>query len=173
MTDRIRIALDCDGVIFDFNGHCEDRFGAHPHHLTFTHEDGVILKGDAALWSHVNGCPDFWLDMPKFEHADELVEMARPYGVQFLTGCPVNGYDRADAEKRIKLAKLWPGIPVITCRSKDKPIYMQQPGDILVDDFVRNIKKWTAAGGVAIHFKTFEQAARDLTYALSAFEKGA
>ena len=162
------IWLDADGVLVDFNGSCERKFGAHPRHLTFDCPENGLLKGDRALWAHVETDPDFWLDMIPFDHAEELVEMCRPYGVQILTGCPATGYDRASAHKKEKLGKLF-GVPVITCRSKDKPLHMSSPGDILVDDFVRNVKKWREAGGHAILFKTWEQARAELEEAIANF----
>lgn len=158
--------FDADGVVVNFNGHCETRFGAHPHHLTFQQPGGKLLKGDAALWAHVETDDDFWLDMPFFDHAHELVDMGRAYNAQFLTGCPAIGYDRASAHKKEKLGNTF-GIPVITCRSRDKALHMIAPGDILVDDFMKNIKRWEEAGGIGIHFKTFEQAADQLRFHLS------
>jgi hypothetical protein len=164
---RARVNLDVDGVVGDFDGHCVRLFGASSRELEFQHDDGRLLKGDPALWEYVHREPTFWLDMPLFPHAHELVDLVRPYGVQFLTGCPVNeGYDRAEAEKRIKLANHWPDLHVITCRSKHKALHMQEPGDILVDDFVANIKRWEKAGGTAIYFRNFDRALADLKTAL-------
>lgn len=163
---RARVSFDVDGVFADFDGHCLELFGAAPRELTFEHHTGEILKGDPALWAHVEQTPNFWLDMPVKGGADELMDIASPYGVQFLTGCPVTGYDRAEREKRIKLATHWPDVHVITCRSKHKDLHMQEKGDILVDDFVANIRRWEKAGGVPIYYKRIDQAIRDLKEAL-------
>ena len=160
---RIRVNLDVDGVMADFDGHCETLFGAAPRSLTHTcPTSGETTNGDPALWAHVESCPEFWLDMPIKYAAHELVDIARPYGVRFLTGCPATGYERADKEKRIKLEKEFPGIPVITCRSKHKSNFMEQPGDILVDDFIANIRRWQKAGGYGVYYKTHKQAVEDL-----------
>lgn len=164
--ERNRINLDVDGVVGNFNQHCEDLFGAHPHHLTFDCPERGLIKSDAALWAHVDREPTFWTHMPIFPWADQLIDLCRPYGVQFVTGCPRGGFDRAVKEKNAKLNGHWPGIPVIACLSKDKSDHMQRPGDILVDDMRRNCERWEAAGGYAVRFRTFDQAFADLKTAL-------
>lgn len=163
-----RIYLDADGVLVDFNGSCERKFGAHPHHLKFDCPERGLLKGDRALWAHVETDPNFWMDMIPFDHAQELVDMARDHDVHILTGCPKSGYDRASEHKKEKLGKLF-GVPVITCLSKDKPLHMNAPGDVLVDDFVRNIKRWREAGGVAVYFQNWEQARDELAAVIREF----
>lgn len=159
---RIRVSLDIDGVIANFNAHCEDLFGGHPHHLVFECPERGTLKSDAALWAHVHTADTFWTEMPLFPWADELIDLCRPYGTQFVTGCPRDGFERASAEKTAKLNARWPGIPAVTCLSKNKADHMQEPGDILVDDMRRNCERWETAGGYPVRFRTFEQAFADL-----------
>lgn len=165
---RIRVNLDVDGVIGAFDDHCEDRFGRAPHKgLTHTCDlTGQVTKGDTALWKHVASDPGFWLDMPLLPGAHELVELCQPYGVRFLTGCPKSDYDRADREKKVKLGKTFPGIPVITCLSRDKALHMQEAGDVLVDDFFKNTKRWEEAGGRAVRYRSFEQSFEEVRMAL-------
>lgn len=151
------IFLDADGVLCNFNAHSHNLFGGHPRELTFECPERGLLKADEALWAHVDNEPTFWSHMPFFEWADELVDFARPHNVTILTGCPKDG-GRAAEEKKIKFNSRWPDVPVITCRARDKSNFMKAPGDILVDDFIANIKRWEKAGGVGVYFKTFDAA---------------
>lgn len=163
---RIRVFLDVDGVIADFDGWCEELWNAGSRDLKCRDEHGNDLNGDAALWWHVDREPRFWLDMPIKGGAQELIEIARPYGAGFLTGCPRQGYDRAEREKRVKLQTVAPDLHVITCLSRNKMLHMQEPGDILVDDMVGNIRKWEKAGGTPVFYKTHKQAVADLKSAI-------
>ena len=167
MTKRIRVSFDWDGVHADFNGHAEAEFGAQPRDLTFDCPERGELKGDEALWAHVATSQTFWSHAPVFHGSPELFAIAEPYGVQFITGCPRDGFERAAAEKTAKINALFPGVPVITCRSRDKAVHMQQPGDILVDDFIANIRRWEKAGGYSVYYKSHEQAVEDLKAGLA------
>jgi 5'-nucleotidase len=168
-SPRIRVNLDVDGVMCDFDGWCRTNYGGGSRELSFENPDGSILTGDEALWAYVDQHPEFWLDMPFFYGADEIMDICRPYGVRFLTGCPrdENRFARASAEKVQKLNGKFPGIEVVTCWSKHKMLHMQEPGDILVDDFIANIRRWEKAGGCAVYFKTHKQAVSDLRSALA------
>ena len=165
-TPRIRCSFDWDGVHADFNGHSEKLFGAQPRELTFDCPQRGQIKGDEALWAHVETAPTFWSHAPVFYGSPELFAIAEPYGVQFITGCPSTGFERAAKEKTAKINALFPGVPVITCRSRDKADFMQKPGDILVDDFVANIRRWEKAGGYYVYYKNHKQAVYDLKKAL-------
>lgn len=137
------IFLDNDGVFADFDAHFENLFGSHPNKI-----------GDPHIWTYINEDPEaFWEGMPLMEGAVEKFEAFRPYNPTFLTGCPKSGYDVAAAHKRVWLREKFGDVPVITCLSRDKQVHMKAPGDVLLDDMPRNLKRWEAAGGVAIRYR--------------------
>jgi hypothetical protein len=151
----VKIFLDNDGVLADFDGHCIALFGKSPREL-----------GDVELWRLVNqDASAFWSGIPVMPRAQELIDIARPHGLTILTGCP---YDVTDNTRICPIAQAhkpsWieqhfgPGIPVITCFSRDKPLHMSAPRDILVDDFIVNIKRWQAAGGKTVWYQNADQA---------------
>lgn len=152
------VFLDNDGVLAAFDEHCEALFGAGPRGLVYDCPDRGPLKGDAALWAHVGTRHDFWETIPVKEGAFDLVRAALPHSPSILTGCPRDGYDLAAAHKvqwvRKMIAEpLGVKIPVITCLSRDKPLHLKAPGDILVDDFIVNIKRWQKAGGTTVWYQ--------------------
>jgi hypothetical protein len=66
-----------------------------------------------------------------------------------LTGTP-NG-DWSVVQKLRWRDKHYPGVPMITCKSKEKRNYCQ-PGDVLIDDLLKYRELWTEAGGHFIHY---------------------
>lgn len=150
-TPKPHLFLDVDGVHGAFDAHVLDLFGATPRAL-----------GDAELWRRVAAHPTFWLDMPLAPGAREFWKEVRHHRPTFLTGCPRSDYARAAAHKRRWIERHFPGAPVITCLSRDKPAAMKAPGDVLVDDFVANIRRWERAGGVGVLFRSFPQALREV-----------
>lgn len=135
------IFLDADGTIGQFDEHVKELFGQTPREM-----------GDEKLWENVNGYPEFWATIPPMDYAHELWRFIVGTGIPFsvLTGCPKTNYDYAASQKPLWIAKHFGEAEVITCLSKNKPIHMKNPGDILIDDFVVNIRRWEKAGGIAI-----------------------
>ena len=148
----INIFVDSDGVIYDFCTHVMNHLGCSPNAIA-----------DDDLWPRVAGIPDFWSTMPLLPWAHDLLAFLAPYHPCILTGCPQTGYAIAAQQKLAKYAIQFPGLPVITCRSRDKPAHLKAAGDILLDDRDNNFKRWRKAGGQAVLFRTYEQAVTDLT----------
>jgi hypothetical protein len=65
-----------------------------------------------------------------------------------LTGCPMGGW--AEPQKVEWAAEHFPGTEIITCMSREKYLHMQ-PGDVLVDDYLKYRDRWEEAGGIFIH----------------------
>ena len=81
-----------DGVLTDFDGEFERRFGMPPH---------AIPRPE--LWEKVLAAKDYWYDLPKTGGADKLVGYLSRFGFCILTGLPAYGYDKAEKEKRLWL----------------------------------------------------------------------
>jgi len=68
-----------------------------------------------------------------------------------LTALPKSDAADVDKQKRAWVAEnLGPEVKVITCTTREKPLYCL-PGDVLVDDRTVNKVNWELAGGVFIH----------------------
>lgn len=160
---RIRVNLDKDGVLGDFSGLCQTLFGFLPgtvseQVLWDTIEEHVVGKGRP-----------FWTEIPLMPRAHEIMDIARPYGVRILTGCPKREtlYDIACRDKREWGATNFPGVSVATCLARQKAAYMEEQGDILVDDFFSNCRRWSKEGGYAVQYHKPDQAVTDLRTALA------
>ena len=143
--------VDCDGVIAYFNKNVVNFFNQHPAELKT--ED---------MWQLINAESGFWPAMPVKDGAERLWAALAPYNQIVITGCPKDNYDAAAAHK-VDWVKQHFGqnVRVITCLAKDKQNFMTAPGDILIDDFKSNIKRWIKAGGRGIWFHDADQAIAD------------
>lgn len=133
------IFCDMDGVLTDFDGSFEARFGMPPKALP-----------RPELWEKVLNTKDYWYDLPKKQDADELINYLNKFGYSILTGLPAYGFDKAEREKRLWLKKHYnKEQDVICCLSKDKQNYGSK-SDILIDDLDKNIARWEEMGGIGI-----------------------
>jgi hypothetical protein len=74
-----------------------------------------------------------------------------------LTALPKTGAETVDEQKRAWVAwKFGSYVPVITCKTVEKPNYCK-PGDILIDDRAVNRDAWIAKGGTYIIHTTAER----------------
>jgi 5'(3')-deoxyribonucleotidase len=151
-TEKFRVFTDCDGVLSDFLGRFEALHGKPFEHFNTTW-----------CWEQITADPDYYFKLEKLPGADEYWQAIKPFNPTVLTGCPrPPGYDAAAGAKQRWVAKhLGANVPVITCMSKDKPLHMVNPGDILIDDHARNVNAWRKAGGTAILFVDHKQAIND------------
>lgn len=144
-----RIFVDMDGVGFHFEEHFETLFG----------KDCTVLEDDP-MWDHINNYEgEFFFELPLMEGFVESVNQFRyDFGVDpiFLTACPKHAYATAARQKTRAIRKAFPNrdylvLPVLG--GVNKALFIQNEGDVLIDDFTKNIDSWKAAGGRGILFK--------------------
>jgi hypothetical protein len=136
-----QINIDLDGVLVDFERGFEMFYGQHPKKVS-----------EPEMWKIIEANVDHWHDLPAMPGALQLWAYVAQYNARVITGCPKTGYKTAEAGKRAWIAReMGQHVPVVTCLSRDKPQFMANPGDILIDDMTKNIRRWEEAGGVGIH----------------------
>lgn len=149
--DIRKIYLDMDGVLADFDRGVIELLGITPH------PQGESTKEeDDYLYFKMQEVPHFY---ELLEPMDGAVEMFRTlyekYGdrVEILTGIPKpkRGIIYA-GEDKLKWVKkyLSDDLVVNIVLRKDKILFSNGPGDILIDDFSVNINEWEEAGGTGI-----------------------
>lgn len=146
-----RLYLDLDGVFADFDAHYAAMFGKYDKDIP-----------DAELWGKIHASPSFFRDLPMCPGAAEFFrEAMRAYSlcdvhdIAILTACPKDNYAHVARQKREWVREhLSTSVMVLpTAGGSSKPLFMHEPGDILIDDFDRNTNAWKAAGGRAILHK--------------------
>jgi len=138
--------LDLDGVMADFDGGFPAKFG-------FDHRN----VPDEVMWDAIEKDGKFFRELPPCEGALDFYRLISMWRPVILTACPagdkfvdVAQQKRAWVERHLQSWRSTPPI-VFTPGGKTKALYMNRPGDILIDDFERNIERWREAGGVGIH----------------------
>lgn len=133
--------VDLDGVMADFDGAFPSVFGLDHRSLA-----------DEEMWGHINSHVSFFRDLPPMAGAIDFFRSIEHLNPVILTACPKSNYAHVAAQKRAwvreHLSQTCLVLPVMGGRHK--PLFMHQPGDILIDDWGKNCEAWTEAGGVAI-----------------------
>jgi deoxypyrimidine-specific 5' nucleotidase type C protein (NT5C) len=141
MRERPKLFLDLDGVLADFDGGFPRIFGEDHRHI-----------GEDRMWELVRGRPDFFAELHAFPGAVEFFRAVAHLQPAILTAAPKSDYmNAALAKRRWVRTHIDPDVLVLPVMGgRNKPAFLDHPGDILIDDYGRNCDLWEAAGGVAI-----------------------
>lgn len=151
----MKLFLDLDGVLADFDGHYLRTFG-----------EGLnrsLTNGDPpGMWENLRRHGRFFREMPLMPDAMELWAGVRHLEPTVLTGVPFTQVPEAEGHKREWLREyLGADVPVICCRSKDKYLH-GRPGDVLVDDWVKYRHLWEGMGGRFVLHRTARESLAQL-----------
>ena len=154
----LRLYLDLDGVMADFDRHFPEVFGVDHRSLA-----------DDALWERINSQPSFFRDLPVCDGAIAFFDRVSYSKPIILTACPRTNYQHVARQKRAWVREhLSPHCTVLPVMGgSNKPLFMHEPGDILIDDFERNIRAWEEEGGVGILHRNFEDTKAQLKAVLA------
>lgn len=138
---------DLDGFMFDFDGHFEDLFGVHA---------DTFKDNKKEMWKLINSVPTFFLDLPLMPGAREFYNDYAPrVHPAFLTSCPTSDYERVADQKRKAVRRHFGYNNLMLPTVGPKELFMHAPGDILIDDWSKNLVPWEKAGGIAIKHESF------------------
>jgi hypothetical protein len=139
---KIKLFLDCDGVLADFDAAFIAATGMHPR----AYEDA---NGTKAFWKVISSADNFFGNLPLMDEAHRLYEAVKHHNPTILTGVPHG--DWSQAQKLGWRDKYFPGVPMITCRSKDKYLHMEPDAlNIIVDDWNKHKHVWEQNNGIFI-----------------------
>ena len=131
----MKLFVDMDGVLADFDSHHEAVFGIR---------SGVLI--DNVDWEAVREQRGFYADIPPMPDMRELWGYIERFNPTVLTGVP-EVVEEAAKNKRVWVRRhLGEHVPVICCRSSDKCMHAE-PGDVLIDDWDKYRNLWEARGG--------------------------
>ena len=158
------IYMDMDGVIADFFGGLENKFGVdHWKSLSWKEEVFAKLKGT-----------DFFARLPVFGEQDRRSEsiavhnlvkvIAEDNGIDWgICSSPLRGDEYNSAYHKRNWLQEWDFMPnnIDNCIfTSNKPKYAWSYKDllpnVLIDDKPQNIKAWRDAGGIGIRFQANE-----------------
>lgn len=149
----MNLYLDLDGVMADFDAHFPATFG-------IDHRD----MADDDMWATINSHPSYFRDMPLCAGAKAFYDRIAWMNPIILTACPRSNYQHVARQKREwvreHLSSNCVVLPVMG--GSNKPLFMHAAGDVLIDDFERNIKAWVAEGGTGIRHRNFADTSNEL-----------
>ncbi len=136
------IYCDMDMVLCDFIGAYE----------TLTGNDFAKTDKDKR-WDAITSKKDFWDTLPWMPGAQRMWKLINKYDANILSA-----YSNRDGNSR-KGKKAWlsknakPKGKIHLVLRADKKKYAQTDGkpNILIDDYIKNIKEWEGAGGIGVH----------------------
>ncbi len=85
--------------------------------------------GTREFWNTIRNHKDFYGNLQLMPDAMRLFDAVSHMNPIILTGCPMGGW--AERQKVDWAARHFPGVKIITCRSREKCQFLQNPGDIL------------------------------------------
>ena len=154
--NSMKIFLDIDDVCADWKGAARqivDRSWEYDEHVPETQ------------WDKVKAKIRFYRDLPVRAGAEELVQRCKEAvrcgqatELFFLTALPRNNdVPYAVYDKVNWCNKHFPDIPMFIGPYSHDKWHHCSPGDILIDDRVSNCREWTAAGGHAHIYRSWEE----------------
>lgn len=137
----MKLFIDLDGVLCDFESRVFKIFGKPPKEIS-----------PKVMWHKLASIDNFYGDLDWMPDGRDLWTGVKHLNPTILTGIPMGNW--APKQKRYWcLRNLGQDVPVITCFAKEKQKF-GHPGDILIDDTMRNIDAWKNMGGIGIHHTT-------------------
>ena len=154
--------VDMDGVLADFF----DRAARMNRDRCVTWRDMENRDINKAL-DKIRKTPDFFLTLEPFAMANTLIKsVVNIAGGYTILSSPLSGYVNCADEKIEWISRnihIDPDDIIIT---DDKPVYAD--GNVLIDDYGYNVRKWEKAGGYGIKYQADEQSIVDVIVPLTA-----
>lgn len=152
--------FDLDGVLADFEGFFLNMFGRRHDSMS-----------DKEMWKVIGNYGTFFYDLPVMdERGIELVKELDFLGweVNILTACPRSFYTDSALQKKEWVRKhIGPNFRTLPVMGgKNKHLFMHKTGDILIDDYDKNLIPWTESGGLVIHHKDWAKTEAELNHIL-------
>ena len=156
MNNLPRIYLDMDGVLFDFVKNIEQTTGLSINQWT--------NLGRKERWDPIIAKKDFWSKGPWLNEGKKLYNFVKKYKPHILSAYVEHANDPNCIPGKAKWAMKNTGIPrgrINLVMRSQKQTYAS-PASILIDDYEKNTKEFTARGGTGITFKTANQTIAEL-----------
>lgn len=137
-----QIYCDMDMVLCDFIGGYEKLTGKN-----FANTD------KEERWDAITGKKDFWHTLPWMPGAQKMWTLINKYNANILSAYSNRDPNSRPGKKAWLKKNASPRGQVYLVQRADKQKYATTNGkpNILIDDYIKNIKEWESKGGIGIH----------------------
>ena len=154
MKNLPRIYCDMDGVLCDF--------GAAIRKTTGMPKERWMQLDREAMWKPVLDNTKFWHTMPWNPQGRVMWNFIKKYNPHILSAYAP--YDKNSRKGKMlwlqRNLKLTDASRIHLVRRSEKKVYAN--GNVLVDDYGRNVKEWKRNKGIPVKYKSANQAIADL-----------
>lgn len=152
---KIKLFLDCDGVLADFDRKFFEITGIQPRKFD-------EIYGAKKFWQIIREHqPPFFASLDLMSDALKLWAGVKHLNPTILTGMPLGNW--AHTQKVQWAARHFPDLPIITCLSANKRDHMDEYAlNIIIDDDPKHRDKWEEHDGIWILHYTAEQSLKEL-----------
>jgi 5'(3')-deoxyribonucleotidase len=107
------------------------------------------------MWAAIDTVPTFFRDLPVIPGALEFFEQIKHLHPIILTSCPASNYPHVADQKHAWVREhLGDDVLVLPVNgSESKPRFLQHHGDVLIDDWGKNIRAWEQQGGIGLKYE--------------------
>ena len=151
-----KIYCDLDGVLVDFIGGVMKKLRISREPYQDEINDFLsTLEGSSHKW---------WSSLDWTEGGKKLWNTLKDLNTEILSACPQKCTIQPNVVKGKKMwvsknLKLTKGVNITTRKGKVKFV---GKNTILIDDFIKNVNAWKAAGGIGIHHRTPQATVKEL-----------
>jgi 5'(3')-deoxyribonucleotidase len=157
-----QIYCDMDMVLVDFLGGANRALADADYELRFD-EKGQHDHKDKK-WAILNSIPKFWLNLEPMPDGLQLWNFIKKYDAYILS-TPSRRMPSSVPEKKAWIKKHLGGakkVHLVPREDKQKWATTDGEPNILIDDYIKNIKEWEAKGGIGIHHTSTANTIRQL-----------
>lgn len=161
-TQKFVVSLDMDGVLADFEGKVLEVFGKTPSEIP-----------SRELWANISRydkeVEPFFETLPMLPDAKELIRFVDENFAEWniLTASGYTPKNVAEQKKAWASKVISPLVDVIVVRKSEEKAQHASKNAVLVDDRMKSIGPWRAAGGIGVLHTSAKQSIMELQALIS------
>jgi len=147
-----RVYLDMDGVLVDFVAGIRKLTGTK---LDSNSKEFSEIVGEVLQKTESGELPGFWEELPLLNDGLKLAKYISKKGhdIHILSSCSGDLiYCKKEKYKWVRknVGKYILSSNVIVTKTATEKLKYLEDGDILIDDFKKNVERWNSSGGIGI-----------------------